>query len=452
MNDKKFKNYASNVIDLIKKQAMNAKKDVKSAKEVLQSYFQGVIMGYHAIITLLKHQAFVLCIDQKELGLADMNPDEDLLDFHRNPNIEPPENNWAIDPINEKRIEGYLHDTMRLMEEDAIKAKEDAENAREEDKDFSKGWVIAYYSTISLLTKQALDFTIDRFVVRTQIKDVAIDLNHMNSQFLADLEVMKGDIPNSNHPTDIQALNALRHYLEDKNRCYPSDVQREPSAPFNAPGFTFKYGQKGTAQEEIAIKVIQTGCGFFFFKDHAFGGIKDRSSFTASLREAFNNDLKKNETWIKRGDSVALFFTSPTPQKNDPNLAGKILGVIKNMYLRNKMADDKEIENDLTPELKILAERDDIKEVSLMAFKSNKSEFNKTEETECILKQIIRKNYKLYANLEMPKWMILINTHSHLRYNDYKEFFARNANFLKMQDFEKFYLIENGGCLELYPS
>ena len=45
--------------------------------------------------------------------------------------------------------------------------------------------------------------------------------------------------------------------------------------------------------------------------------------------------------------------------------------------------------------------------------------------------------------------MILISTHPHLRYNDYKEFFARNADFLKTQDFEKFYLIENGGCLEL---
>ena len=207
------------------------------------------------------------------------------------------------------------------MEEAAIKAKEDAENAREEDQDYAKGELSAYYSTISLLKEQALAFNID-----------IIELNHMTSRFLADLEVMKGNILNSKCPTEIQALNALYEYLWNKNRFILSDMQREPFAPFNAPGFTFKYGQEGTAKEEIAIKVIQTGSRFFVFEDQAFDGIKDRSSFTASLREAFNNDLKKNGSWIKRGDSVAFSFTSPTPQENDPNLAEKILDIIKGMY------------------------------------------------------------------------------------------------------------------------
>ena len=438
MNDEKFRNYTNNLIGLIKKQAMNAKKDVENAKEVLKSYFQGVVMGYHAIINLLKYQAFAFRIDQKELGLANINPDEDLLDFHRNPNIEPDllEENWAMDPINEEVIEWYLQDTIKLMEERAIRAKENAENAKEKDEDFLKGWVMAYCSTISLLKEKAPAFNID-----------IIELNHMSSRFLADLEVMKGTISNSKCPTEIQALNALCQYLEDKNRCYPSDVRRKPFIGSTVPDFTFKYSEK-----ETAIEVTQTGNRFVFFKDHGFDGIKDRLSFTDSLREAFNIDLEKNGSWIKRGDSVALSFTSLTPQENDPNLVEKILDTIKDMYLRSQIADDKRIENDLIPELKVPTGRDDIKEVSFIACKSNRSEFNKTEETEYILKQIIRKNHKAYAQLEMPKWMILIGTHPHLRYNDYKEFFARNADFLKTQDFEKFYLIENGGCLELYSS
>ena len=112
MNDEKFRNYTNNLIGLIKKQAMNAKKDVENAKEVLKSYFQGVVMGYYSIITLFKHKAFAFRIDQKELRLADINPEEDLLDFHRNPNIEPDllEEHWTMDPINEEVIEWYLQD------------------------------------------------------------------------------------------------------------------------------------------------------------------------------------------------------------------------------------------------------------------------------------------------------------------------------------------------------
>ena len=54
---------------------------------------QGVLMGYYSIVTLFKHQAFTFCIDQKEIGLAEIIPDIDLLCMgsptNRNPDGTP---------------------------------------------------------------------------------------------------------------------------------------------------------------------------------------------------------------------------------------------------------------------------------------------------------------------------------------------------------------------------
>ena len=54
---------------------MKVKKNSDDSVEI-SDHDKGMAMGYYFIITLLKQQAFAVCIDQKELGLADMKPDE----------------------------------------------------------------------------------------------------------------------------------------------------------------------------------------------------------------------------------------------------------------------------------------------------------------------------------------------------------------------------------------
>jgi hypothetical protein len=161
MKDKKFKGYIIDTITLLKEQAREAKKDADNPKEGFKDYAQGIIMGYYSIITLLKHQAFTFCLDQKELGLADVIPDIDLLGLHRNPDIDFGEDNWAIDVLNEERIKGYLSDSITLLKKQAREAKKDADNPKEGFKDYSKGLVVAYCSVISLLKHQAFTFNID---------------------------------------------------------------------------------------------------------------------------------------------------------------------------------------------------------------------------------------------------------------------------------------------------
>jgi len=162
MSNEKFKKYMIDTIELLKKRAIDAKKDADNSKDSLKNYARGLVMGYYSIINLLKHQAFTFCIDQKELGLADIKPDVDLLDLHRNPDIEYEDDNWASDVIDEEKIKGYLTDTIILLKEQAIEAKKEADNPKEGSKDYSKGELRAYCFAFSLLKNQAEAFNIDQ--------------------------------------------------------------------------------------------------------------------------------------------------------------------------------------------------------------------------------------------------------------------------------------------------
>ncbi len=159
MSSEKFKRYVIDTIILLKELVNNAKNN--NQKKIANGYAKGVIMGYYSIITLLKHEAFVFCIDQNELGLADINPDVDLLDLGKNRDIDFEEDNWSIDVINEEKIKGYLNDVITLLKEQAREAKKEADNPKEGYEDYNKGELMAYSSLFSLLKHQASVFHID---------------------------------------------------------------------------------------------------------------------------------------------------------------------------------------------------------------------------------------------------------------------------------------------------
>jgi hypothetical protein len=146
---------------LLKDLVNKAKLEADNPKEGSKSYAEGVIMGYYSIITILKHEAFVFCIDQKELGLADIKPDVDLLGLSRNLDVDFGEDNWAIDVMNEEKIKGYLNDSITLMKEQAREAKKEAENPKEGYEGYNKGEWMAYCSVFTLLKHQASVFNID---------------------------------------------------------------------------------------------------------------------------------------------------------------------------------------------------------------------------------------------------------------------------------------------------
>jgi len=161
MNNGKFKKYTIATITLLKKLARKAKIEANASKEKSNGYSEGAIMGYYSIITLLKHEAFAFCIDQKELGLADIKPDIDLLGLGKNSDVDYEEDNWAIDDMTEERVKGYLSDSITLLKDQAIEAKKEADNPKKGFEDYNNGELMAYYSLFSLLKQQASIFNID---------------------------------------------------------------------------------------------------------------------------------------------------------------------------------------------------------------------------------------------------------------------------------------------------
>ena len=161
VKNKSLKKYVTNTITLLKDLAIKAKIEADNQRKGYNGYTEGVIMGYYSIITLLKHEAFSFCIDQKELGLADIKPDIDLLGLGTNPDVDFGEDNWAIDAMNEKKLKGYISDSITLLKRQAIEAKKEADNPKDGLENYNKGEWMAYCSLFSLLRHQASIFNID---------------------------------------------------------------------------------------------------------------------------------------------------------------------------------------------------------------------------------------------------------------------------------------------------
>ena len=79
MKDEKFKDYLFDLIALLKRQAKEAKLEADNPKDGRDSYNNGYLMAYHTVISLMKNQASAFGIDEREIGLANIDPEQDLL-------------------------------------------------------------------------------------------------------------------------------------------------------------------------------------------------------------------------------------------------------------------------------------------------------------------------------------------------------------------------------------
>lgn len=161
MSNQKFKKYVINIVSLLKDLAKKEKIIFDSQKERAKDYSEGVIMGYCSIIILLKQEAFAFCIDQRELGLADIDPEVDLLGLDTIPDGGLRVDNWAIEKMSEEKVKGYLIDSIVLLMERALEAKKEADDPKEGYEIYNKGELKAYCTLFSLLKLQATEYNID---------------------------------------------------------------------------------------------------------------------------------------------------------------------------------------------------------------------------------------------------------------------------------------------------
>ncbi|QVL56902.1 MAG: hypothetical protein KFB93_05820 [Simkaniaceae bacterium] len=79
MGSKNFNGFVVDSITILKENAKKAKKNSETGDD---RYNKGVLMAYCSVISLLKYQARAFNIDEKDLGLSDINPEADLLGLY----------------------------------------------------------------------------------------------------------------------------------------------------------------------------------------------------------------------------------------------------------------------------------------------------------------------------------------------------------------------------------
>lgn len=81
IHNNKYQNYLWDLGRLTVEKALEAKrrKEAQFLNKDDCAYQLGYLMAYHEIIDLMKQQAIVFDIDENEMGLADINPESDLL-------------------------------------------------------------------------------------------------------------------------------------------------------------------------------------------------------------------------------------------------------------------------------------------------------------------------------------------------------------------------------------
>ena len=79
MDRESLKNYIQCVILLLKDNAKKSKVDADNPKEGDADYNTGYLMAYHEVIAIMKNQASAFGLEQEDVGLADIEPERDLL-------------------------------------------------------------------------------------------------------------------------------------------------------------------------------------------------------------------------------------------------------------------------------------------------------------------------------------------------------------------------------------
>ncbi len=80
MNQNKFKNYLYDLGYFLKEKAKDAKKEKSVSSNSEDSIYQeGYLMAYYEVLDLMKQQAKAFNIEDKEIGLEDIDPERDLL-------------------------------------------------------------------------------------------------------------------------------------------------------------------------------------------------------------------------------------------------------------------------------------------------------------------------------------------------------------------------------------
>jgi hypothetical protein len=79
-DDDTFKNYLFDLGGLVKEYALAAAAErEKQSDRAAQEFYDGYILGFHRVVSLMQQQAHAFGIDLKDLQLEGFEPDRDLV-------------------------------------------------------------------------------------------------------------------------------------------------------------------------------------------------------------------------------------------------------------------------------------------------------------------------------------------------------------------------------------
>lgn len=79
MGKESLRNYIQEISCLLKDYAKQAKVDADNPEKGNSDYNTGYLMAYHEVIATMKNQAPFFELTQEEIGLADIEPEKDLV-------------------------------------------------------------------------------------------------------------------------------------------------------------------------------------------------------------------------------------------------------------------------------------------------------------------------------------------------------------------------------------
>ena len=79
-DDEKFKHYLFDLGRLVKEYALAAVEERQKQKELAsQEFYDGYVLGFHRIVSLMQQHALAFGIELKDIQLEGIEPDRDLV-------------------------------------------------------------------------------------------------------------------------------------------------------------------------------------------------------------------------------------------------------------------------------------------------------------------------------------------------------------------------------------
>jgi hypothetical protein len=79
LHDEMARHYLRDLGNLIREDALEARRDRDQARPEERGFYLGRLAAYHSVVSLMKNQALAFGMTDEDLGLGEIDPDQELI-------------------------------------------------------------------------------------------------------------------------------------------------------------------------------------------------------------------------------------------------------------------------------------------------------------------------------------------------------------------------------------